>query len=144
MKKEVSASTSHRRPMVDRSSFPVVWSLPSAGERKGSVSVALDGRVSCACVHKRCTMGVFVMMTRAGVRTEARKIENGAHGPNAHEGYRPSADQVADTSDSTECSRARRSAESRAACSHVGTGCELLDELKTQLSAVMAVEVFLG
>jgi len=39
-------------------------------------------------------MGVFVMMTRAGVRTEARKIENGAHGPNAHEDYRPSADKV--------------------------------------------------
>jgi hypothetical protein len=37
-------------------------------------------------------MGVFVMMTRAGVRTEARKIENGAHGPNAHEDYRSSAD----------------------------------------------------
>jgi hypothetical protein len=37
-------------------------------------------------------MGVFVMMTRAAVRTEARKIENGAHGPNAHEDYRPSAD----------------------------------------------------
>jgi hypothetical protein len=37
-------------------------------------------------------MGVFVMMTRAGVRTEARKIENGAHVPNAHEDYRSSAD----------------------------------------------------
>ena len=97
MKKEVSASTSHRRPMVDRSSFPVVWSLPSAGERKGSVRVALDGRVSCACVHKRCTMGVFVMMTRAGVRTEARKIDNGAHGRNAHEGCRPSADRSIST-----------------------------------------------